>query len=104
MTLITVCHTVIPERKDNEISYHAASPDEKALIDGAYRFGYIFETRTPEYVEINALGQIEKYEILNVIEFTSSRKRMSVIVRCPDNRIRLYCKGADTVCIYYIFI
>jgi P-type E1-E2 ATPase len=25
------------------------------------------------------------------------RKRMSVIVKCPDNKIRLYCKGADTI-------
>lgn len=97
MTLISVCHTVIPEKKDDTISYHAASPDEKALIDGACKFGYVFTNRTPQAVEIDALGQSERYEILNVIEFTSSRKRMSVIVRCPDDKIRLYCKGADTV-------
>lgn len=100
MTLITVCHTVIPEKKDGGIiSYHAASSDEKALLDGAFNLGYIFQTRNTNCVEINALGLIEKYEILDVIEFTSSRKRMSVIVRCPDNKIKLYCKGADTVCL-----
>lgn len=97
MTLITVCHTVIPEKTEDSICYHAASPDEKALIDGACKFGYVFKNRTPELVEVDELGRIEKYEILNVIEFTSSRKRMSVIVRCPDGKIRLYCKGADTV-------
>jgi len=36
----------------------------------------------------------EIYEILNVLEFTSSRKRMSVIVRMPDNSIKLMIKGA----------
>lgn len=98
MTLISVCHTVIPERSsDDLINYHAASPDERALINGAKNFGYVFETRTPEYITINVLGNREIYEVLNVIEFTSTRKRMSVIVRCPDNKIKLYCKGADTV-------
>ena len=38
-----------------------------------------------------------EYEILNVCEFNSTRKRMSTVVRCPDGRIKLFCKGADTV-------
>ncbi|KAH8300651.1 hypothetical protein KR018_001323 [Drosophila ironensis] len=98
LELLAVCHTVIPERKeDGTIIYHAASPDERALVEGAHKFGYIFDTRTPEYVEINALGERKRYEVLNVLEFTSSRKRMSLIVRTPDNRIKLFCKGADTV-------
>jgi magnesium-transporting ATPase (P-type) len=29
------------------------------------------------------------------MEFTSERRRMSVIVRCPDGTIKLFCKGAD---------
>ncbi|XP_023030774.2 probable phospholipid-transporting ATPase IA isoform X3 [Drosophila willistoni] len=98
LELLAVCHTVIPERKeDGTIIYHAASPDERALVDGARTFGYIFDTRTPEYVEINALGERRRYEVLNVLEFTSTRKRMSVIVRTPEGRIKLFCKGADTV-------
>lgn len=40
------------------------------------------------------MGEDETYEILNVLEFTSSRKRMSVIVRMPDNSIKLMIKGA----------
>ncbi|XP_032306243.1 probable phospholipid-transporting ATPase IA isoform X4 [Drosophila ananassae] len=98
LVLLSVCHTVIPERKDDgSIIYHAASPDERALVEGAQKFGYIFDTRTPEYVEINALGERKRYEVLNVLEFTSTRKRMSLIVRTPDNKIKLFCKGADTV-------
>ena len=42
-------------------------------------------------------GQNEEFEILNVCEFNSSRKRMSTIVRCPNGKIKLYTKGADTV-------
>lgn len=33
-----------------------------------------------------------EYEILNILEFDSTRKRMSLIVRTPDDRIMLYCK------------
>ncbi|KRG04764.1 probable phospholipid-transporting ATPase IA isoform X2 [Drosophila mojavensis] len=98
LVLLSVCHTVIPEKKeDGTIIYHAASPDERALVDGARRFGYIFDTRTPEYVEINALGKRMRFEVLNVLEFTSQRKRMSVIVRTPEGKIKLFTKGADSV-------
>uniref|UniRef100_A0A336MCV4 Phospholipid-transporting ATPase n=1 Tax=Culicoides sonorensis TaxID=179676 RepID=A0A336MCV4_CULSO len=98
LTLLAVCHTVIPEKMDDgTIVYHAASPDERALVYGAQKFGYIFETRTPHHVEVDALGVVEKYEILNVLEFTSTRKRMSVITRNSKGEIKLYCKGADTV-------
>ncbi|XP_068083348.1 probable phospholipid-transporting ATPase IA isoform X2 [Anabrus simplex] len=97
LILMSVCHTVIPEKINDQIEYHAASPDERALVKGASQFGYVFDTRTPHHVEVVALGVRERYEILNVLEFTSSRKRMSVIARNPDGKIKLYCKGADTV-------
>lgn len=42
-------------------------------------------------------GKDLRYEILNVLDFSSSRKRMSVIVREPGGRLTLYCKGADNV-------
>lgn len=98
LTLLAVCHTVIPEKLDSgEILYHAASPDENALVAGARRFGYEFDVRTPSYVEINALGVRQRFEVLNVLEFTSDRKRMSLIVRNSAGEIKLYCKGADTM-------
>lgn len=71
--------------------------DERALVEGARELGFVFETRTPEHCIVDVLGTKEKYEILNVLEFTSQRKRMSVIVRTPQGQIKLYCKGADTV-------
>ena len=41
--------------------------------------------------------ETKKFELMNVLEFTSARKRMSVIVRAPDGRILLLTKGADSV-------
>ncbi|XKL65925.1 hypothetical protein PGB90_009345 [Kerria lacca] len=48
-------------------------------------------------VEVETLFGREKYEILNVLDFTSARKRMSVIVKTPNLKIILFCKGADNV-------
>jgi len=36
------------------------------------------------------------YEVLNVLDFSSERARMSIIVRAPDGTIRLHCKGSDS--------
>jgi len=38
-----------------------------------------------------------KFQILNINEFTNTRKRMSVVVRTPEGKLMLYCKGADEV-------
>jgi len=39
-------------------------------------------------------GKDETYDLLNVIDFTSDRKRMSVIVKDRKGVIKLMCKGA----------
>ncbi|CAL1539990.1 unnamed protein product [Lymnaea stagnalis] len=99
LILLAVCHTVVPQydAATDTIEYLASSPDEAALVKAAKLLNHAFTTRTPDYVVINAMGTQQKYQILNVLEFTSKRKRMSVIVRSPDNRILLLCKGADNV-------
>ncbi|CAK7270470.1 aminophospholipid translocase [Sporothrix epigloea] len=97
LSLLATCHTVIPEQKGNTIRYQAASPDEGALVDGAVTLGYRFTARKPRTVIIEANGVEQQYELLAVCEFNSTRKRMSSIYRCPDGKIRCYCKGADTM-------
>ncbi|XP_073710481.1 probable phospholipid-transporting ATPase IA isoform X5 [Misgurnus anguillicaudatus] len=96
MTMMAICHTAVPERSDDKIAYQAASPDEGALVRAAQNLGFVFSGRTPDSVIVESLGWEEKYELLHVLEFTSARKRMSVIMRTPSGKIRLYCKGADT--------
>ncbi|ESO07180.1 hypothetical protein HELRODRAFT_110679 [Helobdella robusta] len=100
LTLLAVCHTVVPENDPKEaggIKYLASSPDELALVLGARNQGFKFTTRTPTDVTIEVFDVKEKYKILNVLAFTSNRKRMSVIVRLPNGKIRLMIKGADMV-------
>ncbi|KAK0152284.1 Phospholipid-transporting ATPase IA [Merluccius polli] len=97
LTMMAVCHTAVPEKVDNVILYQASSPDEAALVKAARDLGFVFAGRTPDSVIIQAFGAEQRFELLNVLEFSSARKRMSVILRTPSGQIRLYCKGADSV-------
>ncbi|KAK8477308.1 hypothetical protein V6N13_090353 [Hibiscus sabdariffa] len=103
---LAICHTVLPEGEESpeKIKYQAASPDEAALVLAAKHFGFFFYRRTPTMIYVREshaerMGKIQdvSYEILNVLEFNSTRKRQSVVCRYPDGRLVLYCKGADTV-------
>jgi phospholipid-transporting ATPase len=43
LSLLAVCHTVIPEvKEDGKVVYQASSPDEAALVAGAELLGYRF--------------------------------------------------------------
>lgn len=46
LTILSVCHTVIPEIKGEKIIYQASSPDEAALVQGAELLGYQFRVST----------------------------------------------------------
>ncbi|KAI3901768.1 hypothetical protein MKW98_013883 [Papaver atlanticum] len=103
---LAICHTVLPEGDESpeKIRYQAASPDESALVIASKNFGFFFYRRTPTAImvresHVEKIGDIQdvSYEILNVLEFNSTRKRQSVICRYPEGRLVLYCKGADTV-------
>jgi phospholipid-translocating ATPase len=48
-------------------------------------------------VNEKSTGKILKYKLLNVLEFTSTRKRMSVIVEDANGIKTLMCKGADSI-------
>ncbi|XP_073384962.1 putative phospholipid-transporting ATPase 9 isoform X3 [Physcomitrium patens] len=104
--ILALCHTAIPDgTPENPASmrYRAESPDEAALVVAAKQFGFYFYNRTPTTIylrethEPGAEPVNVKYQILNVLEFSSVRKRMSVIVRFPDGILLLLSKGADSV-------
>ncbi|XP_044249965.1 phospholipid-transporting ATPase ID isoform X7 [Drosophila takahashii] len=94
--LLALCHTVMAETVDGKLEYQAQSPDEAALVAAARNFGFVFRTRTPNSITIEVMGQLEEYELLNILDFNNVRKRMSVILRRGDSMV-LYCKGADNV-------
>ena len=40
---------------------------------------------------------LKKYKLLNLIEFDSTSKRMTVIVKTEEEKILVVCKGADSI-------
>jgi len=100
MLALALCHTVITERTPGDpprIEFKAQSPDEAALVATARDCGFTVLGRSNDGIILNVLGEEREYQVLNTLEFNSSRKRMSAIIRMPDGKIVLLCKGADSV-------
>jgi phospholipid-translocating ATPase len=103
-TVLSLCHTVLTviDPETSKIEYKAQSPDEAALMQAAADVGYVFRGRDREIIKLQTpfSDELERYELLNILEFTSARKRMSVVVRKladNDDRLFLLTKGADNV-------
>ncbi|GLB40906.1 putative cation transport ATPase (P-type) (TC 3.A.3) family. Type IV subfamily protein [Lyophyllum shimeji] len=99
---LALCHSVLADRPEPQqdpylLNYKAESPDEAALVGAARDAGFPFLGKMKDAVDIEVMGQRERWTLLKVLEFNSTRKRMSVVMRAPDGRLVLYCKGADSV-------
>lgn len=100
---LAICNTVfVDNTPQNNINnknniYKASSPDEECLVKAAQKIGIELYFKGDNKIILNIFGEKKIYEILNVIDFNSDRKRMSVICKTPTNEIKLYCKGADSV-------
>ncbi|CAH0518427.1 unnamed protein product [Peronospora belbahrii] len=102
---LALCHTLIPTKSLAETcstsfpEYSASSPDEQALVSAAAVCNVRFVHRTPNTMMLLEPGQAapSTYKLLNVLEFDSDRKRMTMIVETPTGSIELLCKGADNV-------
>ncbi|KAK6125049.1 hypothetical protein DH2020_041227 [Rehmannia glutinosa] len=103
--ILSLCHTAIPEQNQETgtFTYEAESPDEGAFLVAAREFGFEFCRRTQSSVSVRERyptfqEPIEReFKVLNLLDFTSKRKRMSVIVRDEKGQILLLCKGADSI-------
>ncbi|KAK4508727.1 hypothetical protein PRZ48_002466 [Zasmidium cellare] len=100
MLALALCHSVITERTPGDppkIEFKAQSPDEAALVATARDVGYTVIGHSNDSIILNILGQEHEFHVLNILEFNSTRKRMSSIIRMPDGKIILFCKGADSI-------
>ncbi|XP_077286120.1 phospholipid-transporting ATPase IF-like [Arctopsyche grandis] len=120
-TILALCHTVQVEeasmakinsrsskRKDagfinnNTVDfeelpiYQAMSSDEIAFVKAAANRGIVFYGDDVSKMFIKYNGDTIIYERLNTLEFTSTRRRMSVIVKDSAGQIWLFCKGAES--------
>ena len=95
---LALCHTVVAHAKDDgSLDYQAESPDEGALVRAASNYGFAFQHRTHTHVVVDVYGLPRTYELKGVHEFSSARKRMSIVAVDASGTATLYCKGADDV-------
>ncbi|TMW93593.1 hypothetical protein EJD97_011408 [Solanum chilense] len=97
LIVMAICNTVVPvQSKAGAVSYKAQSQDEEALVRAAARLNMVFLEKKGNILDINFNASLVQYEVLDTLEFTSERKRMSVVVRdCQNGNIILLSKGAD---------
>ncbi|XP_042194917.1 phospholipid-transporting ATPase IF isoform X2 [Callorhinchus milii] len=81
---------------DSKLEYYASSPDEKALVEAASNIGIVFAGTIGENVEVNIFGKLERFKLLHTLEFDPDRRRMSVIVKTPQEEIFMFTKGAES--------
>ena len=78
---LVLCHTIIAYKHKGMVTYNSTSPDELALVNAAKFFGFKFIERDENSsIVIERNGEMLKYKLLELIEFTSERQRMSVLV------------------------
>ena len=113
---LALCHNVTPSTEEEEgrniVTYQASSPDEIAIVRWAESVGLRLlhrdrHTITLQYVDTSRI--VVRVNILEVFPFTSSGKRMGIILQfnrgtestisSEENlsEIWFYQKGADTV-------
>ena len=79
----------------DSVKYVATSPDDLELVKFASRQGFkLIQTSFDEKVILIGRRKL-KFKILQALNFSSERKRMSIIVEDSKGIIKIYTKGAD---------
>ena len=100
---MTLCHECIVDRDTGK--YTGPSPDEIAILETAKKIGFNYQMIGVNKIQIKIIPYGSKllqvagqFEHFCTLEFSSDRKRNSVIVRdLSTGYIMLYCKGADNI-------
>lgn len=101
-----LCHSVLPvymgSEHERHLTYQGQSPDEVAILNALRLNQVLVISRTRNTIIIDMKGIIQtsssiSFKILHTLEFTSDRKRMSMLIELSSGDILLLCKGADHV-------
>ncbi|KAL4432018.1 hypothetical protein ABPG74_017754 [Tetrahymena malaccensis] len=113
MIYLAMCHEIIVEHDKEKLVYNACSPDDLCLVEFAKEQG--FELLGMDHENILSIKKnleneqevVFKYKILNILPFSSARKRMSIIyqkiltnsnnIDVVQEEIYIATKGADSI-------
>jgi len=97
MQSVATCHECLAEKlKNGTITYQGQSQDEVRLVETASDVGVKFLGGNLEKLKLKILEHDQEFKILQIFEFNSDRKRMSILIR-DGGILKLYIKGADNV-------
>ena len=101
MKAIGLAHNCVAEfdKISQKFEFRGGDADEVCLVNFCEQVGFtVAETKQGlTTLELRDRSKL-KFDVFRKIEFTSERKRMSILVRDPtDDKIKLYIKGADNV-------
>ena len=106
MLALALCHSVLVEKDEQDptkLDLQAQSPDEAALVTTARDVGFSLIDNKKNIIVLEVQGVQKEFEVLNILEFNSTRKRMSCIIKLPAKEpgetpsALLICKGADSI-------
>lgn len=90
---IALCHECIIN-ENNEIT--GASQDDIELVRTAMSQGYnLLQSEDSKIIKLEINQKIQNFQVIKMIEFSSSRKRASILVKDGDF-YKLFIKGADS--------
>ena len=95
-TALAITNECMVDEKKGEIKYIGTSPDDLELVKTASKQGFKLIHTSFDKKTVLIGTQKVNFEILNVLNFSSERKRMSIIFRDPQGKIKIYIKGADS--------
>ena len=100
---ILTCHAVFPVVNDKgKRNLESVSPDELSFIEFAENIGFELTDRSDYTVGFKGPDQkVQNFQLLQIFPFTSSRKRMGVILK-HKAKIIYILKGADSVMIPFL--
>jgi len=99
---LAFCHHAMPEVEGEQVTFSGPSPDDVALLNGCRDAGFsLLENRIGSGTSSDLLLRVgdgtPQYHKMEIeIEFSSKRKRMSVVIRQPGGRLVVFMKGADS--------
>ena len=108
LKVLALAHECVPEtvtKSDGtkHTFFQGPSPDEVTLVDFAKQQGLDFKETSDTQIKMQFNTHWEPakdcvYPVFRKMEFNSDRKRMSIVLKDPeDGMIKMYTKGADSI-------
>lgn len=92
-----ICHSVFAESVNENQDYLASSPDELAIVNATKEFGIQFIHSSANKIILKVFGKTVEVKVVGVLEYSSERKRMTIIIKNEFEEYVLYTKGSDDI-------